>query len=262
MKKRILVVDDNPSVVEVLKTNFELLGYDVTGGFDGEEAETLFDRQRPDLVILDVMMPKKNGYAVCRGWKSDSAKRDVPVVLLTAKNLKEDVYGGYDCGADAYVTKPYDPRQLEILVEQLIHESKQGEKKTAWTGLPGAASVREEHQARLEAGAESMLVSLPIPKEPAEAFRKTQGVGKYKDLLNSLGWKVFEAVRQTTGAGVVGQEDDGSLLVALHPGEADKACTAVLNAAETVLRDAGAGQDSPNGALFTLQWNVLENSNG
>src|SRR5512135_2045259 len=115
MHKKILIADDNRAITEVLQLNFSLLGY-------GEQAEQKCRALRPDVLILDVMMPKMNGYKVCRNLKQDQETARIPIILLTAKNLKEDVYWGYDSGADAYITKPYDPRQLEILVDQLIQE--------------------------------------------------------------------------------------------------------------------------------------------
>jgi twitching motility two-component system response regulator PilH len=219
MRQKLLIADDNRAITEVLKMNFDLLGYDVLVAVDGEDAEQKIVSFKPDLMILDVMMPKKNGYKVCRDLKKEPALSRIPIILLTAKNLKEDVYWGYDCGADAYITKPYDPRQLELLVDQLIKEAASGRRATAWTGLPDASRVVAEHKARLEAGAPSTMIRVYLSREPAEAFGRKYGVPRLKDLIHQAAWKIHEILPETTSAGVLGQDEEDRFLVVLHPEE-------------------------------------------
>ncbi len=219
MRKRILIADDNRAITEVLQLNFSLLGYEVQVASDGEEAEKKCKAAKPDVLILDVMMPKKNGYKVCRNLKLDPETSGVPIILLTAKNLKEDVYWGYDSGADAYMTKPYDPRQLEILVDQLIKETETGLKTTAWTGLPVAGRVETEHRQRLEAGAPSMLLELSLPAEAMDAFAAKNGQARAKDFVHRCAWLLYEKLHGAAAAGVIGQTADDRFLVTLHAGE-------------------------------------------
>ncbi len=221
MRQKLLIADDNRAITEVLKMNFDLLGYEVLVAVDGEDAEQKFRSFKPDLMILDVMMPRKNGYKVCRDLKKDSALSSIPIILLTAKNLKEDVYWGYDCGADAYITKPYDPRQLELLVDQLIKEAASGRRATAWTGLPDASRVVAEHKARLEAGAPSTMLRVHLSKAEAGAFELKYGVPRLKDLVHQTAWKIHEVIPETTSAGVLGQDEQDRFLVVLHPDEID-----------------------------------------
>lgn len=219
MKKRILIADDNRAITEVLQLNFSLLGYEVHVASDGDEAEKKCRAVKPDVLILDVMMPKKNGYKVCRNLKLDPETSRVPIILLTAKNLKEDVYWGYDSGADAYMTKPYDPRQLEILVDQLIKETETGLKTTAWTGLPVAARVEAEHKERVEVGAPSVLVEASFPKEALEAYAARYGQPRSKDFVHRCAWLLYENLHAVAAAGVIGQTPDDRFLATLHEGE-------------------------------------------
>lgn len=219
MRKRILIADDNRAITEVLQLNFSLLGYEVQVASDGEEAEKKCRATKPDVLILDVMMPKKNGYKVCRNLKLDPETSRVPIILLTAKNLKEDVYWGYDSGADAYMTKPYDPRQLEILVDQLIKETETGLKTTAWTGLPVAGRVEAEHRQRLEAGAPSVLVELSLPPEAMNAFAAKYGQARAKDFVHRCAWLLYEKLHGAAAAGVIGQTSDDRFLATLHADE-------------------------------------------
>ena len=238
MRQKILIADDNRAMTEVLKLNFDLLGYDVQVAGDGEEAESLFKRFRPNLMLLDVMMPKKNGYQVCQSLKADPELSKIPIILLTAKNLKEDVYWGYDCGADAYVTKPYDPRQLELLVDQLIHEAAAGKKTTAWTGLPDASRVDSEHRARLEAGSPSVLLEMGFSGEACAAYKGRYGPARFKDLLHRAAWCLYEVMRDFTQTGFVGQSERDTFLVSIHLDEAETVKAKAASRLGELLRSA------------------------
>jgi CheY-like chemotaxis protein len=247
MRQKLLIADDNRAITEVLKLNFDLLGYEVLVAVDGEDAEKKFKTFKPDLMILDVMMPKKNGYAVCRDLKRDPEMVFTPIILLTAKNLKEDVYWGYDCGADAYLTKPYDPRQLELLVDQLIRERAEGRKTSAWTGLPHAARILAEHKARLEAGAPSRILGVAYAGEDTEAFGRAYGQAALKDLIHKAAWKLSEACQRVAPTAVVGQRDDEVFVIVCNPAEAE----AIRSVSEGALADASdavtAGREPESG---------------
>jgi DNA-binding response OmpR family regulator len=117
---RILVVDDDRVIQQLLKVNLELEGYAVEVADDGEEALAQFELFRPDLVLLDIMMPKLDGWEVCRRLKSDPDSARVPIVLLSARAQEADVQRGTELGVAAYVTKPFDPISLLDLIADLI----------------------------------------------------------------------------------------------------------------------------------------------
>ncbi len=228
MNRKLLVVDDDKSIRNVLEASFGLLGYQVTTAEDGEKGEQLAREMRPSLIILDVMMPGKNGFTVCRDLKRDQETAKIPVILLTAKNLRADVYWGYDCGADAYVTKPYEPRELETLVEQLITDAEQGCPKMAWTGLPHANQIIKEFHARFEAGGDALLVELAFPEEQRKVFVQKYGQAKFRDLVHATSWKAYEAVREEAPAGAIGQRPNDALILLIHPLESEKVQKMVL----------------------------------
>jgi twitching motility two-component system response regulator PilH len=272
MRKKLLIADDNRAITEVLKLNFDLLGYEVQVASDGEEAEVRCRTFRPDVMILDVMMPKKNGYKVCRDLKNAPETAGIPIVLLTAKNLKEDVYWGYDSGADAYITKPYDPRQLEILVDQLVQEKETGQRTTAWTGLPTSDRVEQEHRARIEAGAPSILMEVGFADAAVQAYSAKYGKPKLKDLIHRAAWQLYEVVREHSAAGIVGQSPEERFVFTVHAEDAAAVRAAVeekLNEAirasyeEADLkrgflpdRDAQSGEERRS-PLIALEWREL-----
>lgn len=123
-KKTIMVVDDNPDIVTIVKTILEGKGYGVQSAYSGQEVFNLLEEQKPDLIILDIMMPQMDGLEVLTRLKGDTGTATIPVILLTAKVQYEDVLGGYKMGADYYITKPFTSTQLINGINLLLGEGK------------------------------------------------------------------------------------------------------------------------------------------
>lgn len=116
----ILVVDDDPAVQRVLVQALELEGHRVTTADDGEQALSAIATELPDIVVLDVMMPKVHGFEVLRRIREDERTRTLPVILLTAKSATEDVWEGWSRGVDYYMTKPFDIEELLRFLEYVF----------------------------------------------------------------------------------------------------------------------------------------------
>lgn len=119
-KKRVMAVDDERLIVLSMRHNLQMAGYEVIEAFDGREALELLESERPDLVILDVMMPELNGWDVLTCIRDDPELRDTPVIMLTALGQEGDEREGIIRGADVYLTKPYEPAALLELVGRLL----------------------------------------------------------------------------------------------------------------------------------------------
>jgi DNA-binding response OmpR family regulator len=117
---RILLVDDDPVIVRLLQINFRLEGFEVDAASRGEEALQKVRANRPDVVILDVMMPGIDGWEVARQLKENPAVRHIPVIFLSARAQDEDRHRGYALGVDEYVTKPFDPAHLVEIVRRSL----------------------------------------------------------------------------------------------------------------------------------------------
>ena len=111
-KLTVLVIDDDPVILELLRVNFEIEGLNVICAADGEEGFRRAKAERPDIVISDIMMPRRDGLQLLTDLKGDAATEDLPVILLSAKAQKTEVQQGLDLGADDYITKPFDPLEL------------------------------------------------------------------------------------------------------------------------------------------------------
>jgi DNA-binding response OmpR family regulator len=120
MARTVLVVDDDPKIVRVVEINLTQAGYQVRTAADGEQALAAVTQERPDLVLLDVMMPRLDGFETLKRLKADPALTDIPVVMLTARAQDEDVFEGYGTGAQWYLTKPFEPEELRQVVRHLL----------------------------------------------------------------------------------------------------------------------------------------------
>jgi len=124
--KKILIVDDEKPIVEILQYNLEKEGYLVHTAYDGEEALRMVGENDPDLIVLDIMLPKKDGFTVCREIR---ATRDIPIIMLTAKELETDKVLGLELGADDYVTKPFSAREITARIRAILRRSDAGSKR-------------------------------------------------------------------------------------------------------------------------------------
>lgn len=120
-KKRILIVDDEQELVEMLTTRFEAAGYEVDCAYNGQECLERVRNNRPDLIILDIMMPKLDGLHVCRLLKFNEEYQEIPIVILTARGQDSDRTAGEKVGADFYVIKPFDSSELLETVGKLVN---------------------------------------------------------------------------------------------------------------------------------------------
>lgn len=123
MSQKILVADDEPNIVISLEYLLKREGYMVLIARDGQEALEAIAREKPDLVLLDVMMPKKTGFEVCQALRASDDLQAIKILMLTAKGRDTDVAKGLALGADAYITKPFSTRELVLKVAELLRES-------------------------------------------------------------------------------------------------------------------------------------------
>lgn len=123
MAERILIVDDDATMVNLLSTVLEFEGFQAIKALSGMEALHMIEEQRPDLVLLDIMMPEMDGFEVLARLRRDPSTEKLPVVILTARTEDRDVFEGWRRGADEYVTKPFDPQRLVEVIRDVLARS-------------------------------------------------------------------------------------------------------------------------------------------
>jgi two-component system, OmpR family, phosphate regulon response regulator PhoB len=160
MARTILVVDDEPTLREALVDALEADGFRVVAAADGREALTQFRAERPDLVLLDLMLPDLSGTELCARIKSDPRTKHVPVVMLTAKGEEIDRVVGFEVGADDYVTKPFSVRELVLRVRAVLRRSRGGRAEERPPESVGPLRVDLDAHRAFVGGAEIQLTPL------------------------------------------------------------------------------------------------------
>ena len=188
--EKVLIIEDDSTMLRGLKDNFEFSGYDVITAADGEEGLNAAFNAKPDLIILDIMLPKINGYEICRLIRKE--KLDMPIIMLTAKGEESDIVLGLNLGADDYVTKPFSIKELLARAAAFLRRSRQAEQNVYEFG-----DYRLDITARkLTCGGEEIKLS---PKEfkLLEYFLKRRGRALTRDeILNTVwGYDCFTGSR-------------------------------------------------------------------
>ena len=151
-KQRILLVDDEPHLVKVIKTRLENAGYAVIAARTGEEALRLVEEEKPDLIILDIVMPDIDGFQICNTLRSQFKTRHIPIIFLSAMRGVEDKIRGFNIGADDFLTKPFVSGELLARVNNILIKNSALKLCSPLTGLPGNVLIRQETARRIANG--------------------------------------------------------------------------------------------------------------
>ncbi|MGB8345062.1 MAG: response regulator transcription factor [Ktedonobacteraceae bacterium] len=166
MSQRILIVDDDKNIVRLLKAYLEQAGLTTLTAYDGEEAQRVIRRERPDLIILDLMLPGRDGWDITRWMRGDQQLASIPILMLTARVEDVDKILGLELGADDYLTKPFNPREVVARVRAILRRA---------GGGASASSILQVDVLRLDVDRHTLEVSgLPVEVTPTEfALLKT-----------------------------------------------------------------------------------------
>ncbi len=205
----IVVADDDEDIVRFVEVNLRLEGYDVVTVSDGEQAlGTTFD-QMPDLVLLDVMMPKMDGFEVCQRLRSDPRTKGISVIMLTAKSLSADKVVGLTAGADDYMIKPFDPIELIARVKSALRRASEMKGLNPLTQLPGNVAVQEEVGRRVARGAPFALMYFDL--DNFKAFNDHYGFLRGDEAIKLLAECICGALNELAEAdsfcGHIGGDD-------------------------------------------------------
>lgn len=193
-KQTILVAEDEPHLREVLRFQLEAAGYRVLEAKDGQQALEMAIQTLPDLLLLDVMMPFRNGYEVCRELRTAYATRHIPIIMLTAKAETQDKLEGLGGGANDYVTKPWEARELMLRVRNVLEWSRQQRSASPLTGLPGNLTINEEITRRLESRVPFAMLQVDV--DYFKAFNDHYGYARGDQAIRRLADILVAAARE------------------------------------------------------------------
>ena len=180
----VLVADDDEDIVRFVEVNLRLEGFEVITVADGEQALKSAGDLMPDLILLDVMMPKIDGFEVCQRLRNDTRTKHISIIMLTAKSMSADKVVGLTAGADDYMIKPFDPVELVARVKSTLRRSREMRSVNPLTSLPGNIQVQEEVTKRVTGG--GPFAVLYIDLDNFKAFNDFYGFLRGDEVLKLL----------------------------------------------------------------------------
>lgn len=205
----ILVVDDDPIIARLLEIELVSAGYVVGLASSGEQALEVAQEKRPDLILLDVLMPGMDGFEVARRLRSDPRTLPVSIIMLTATGLSANRLEGLNAGADDYIVKPFDTPELLARVKGVLRRAREVRSQSPLTGLPGYVRIEEEIERRIAAKADFAVLYADL--DNFKAFNEFYGFDKGDEVLRHTAIMLKEVAKDAAGPdsfiGHVGGDD-------------------------------------------------------
>jgi DNA-binding response OmpR family regulator len=218
--KKIVIAEDDDAIAHMVNMALGDAGFLCLRARDGDEALKLVKAHDPDLLVLDVMMPRVDGLEVARRLKADVMWSRTPILMLTALAGVDDQVQGLEAGADAYMSKPFDLREMGARVKALIRSARRERDLNPTTNLPGSRAIDEEIEGALKSGKPTMVVHVDILN--FDSYADTIGIARSEDTVRSVGQWLLESARQASGGGAfVGHVGGSDFLAVLSPEHAE-----------------------------------------
>ncbi len=220
---RILVADDDPGIREVLADMLQRAGFEVECAADGAQAIKRVEQNRPDLLLLDVDMPEKNGWEVAQRVKSDPVLHHLPVLFLTSMGQTKNKVKGLELGANDYITKPFEPRELLARVRSALRNVREELEANPLSGLPGNPSIERELNRRIRSG-EGFAV-LYADLNNFKAFNDHFGFKRGDDILRRAAQTLLGVTKPGDFVGHIGGDD---FILVTAPDRAEVMCKKIV----------------------------------
>jgi diguanylate cyclase (GGDEF)-like protein len=231
MTDRVLVVDDDPDIARFIEVNLRTQGFDVHLASDGVEALERAREVVPDLVLVDVMMPRMDGFQVVDRLRSEPRTANISIIMLTAKALTADKVLGITTGADDYIIKPFDPVELVARVKGTLRRAREMRAMSPLTGLPGNARIQDEIQRRIDAGEPFALLYADL--DHFKAYNDHYGFLRGDEALRAIGRIVQDVALETGGTSVFVGHLGGDDFVLVSPlNLAEALCAGIIERCE------------------------------
>ncbi|ASW54695.1 response regulator [Plantactinospora sp. KBS50] len=188
----ILVVDDDEDIARFVAFNLRLHGFDVIHAHDGQDALEVIERQRPDLAVVDLMMPRMDGVELTRRLRADPMTAVLPVIMLTARGMTQDKVVGLTTGADDYLVKPFDTAELVARVISTLRRNKEFREVSPLTGLPGNSRIRREITDRVRGGVDYAVGYVDIDR--FKSVNDRYGFVRGDEFISALARSMHRAV--------------------------------------------------------------------
>ena len=245
------MVDDDPDIRDILKLTLSEENYEVLEAGDGEEALKIITAKAPHLVLLDYKIPKVDGREVCRRIKKDLLLRHLPIIMVTAKGDIEDKVGGIDAGADDYVVKPFEPKELLARIRMILRRTERDLEANPLTRLPGNVSILNELVRRLESKFLFAVCYLDLDK--FKSYNDKYGFEHGDEVIRESARILIRATQQFGNPddfiGHIGGDD---FVIVTTPKIVDSICKEIINDFEKTAPSFYNETDRKNGYIIAF----------
>ena len=250
-RARILIADDETNLREILRIQLERSEFTVLTAVDGQEAVEIAQREQPDVIILDVMMPRLDGYDACRQLRAHYRTRHIPIIMLTAKQTEDDHVTGLTGGANDYVTKPWKSKELMQRVRNHLEWAKTQRAVSPLTGLPGNLSIVAERQRRVDA--DEAFAVMFIDLDNFKAFNDRYGFPRGDTAITAVAEVLVQVIEGQGKAGdFVGHIGGDDFQVLTEHDRAEDLAEAIKTALEARMPLLYDEEDRARGAVRVL----------
>ena len=244
----VLIADDDEDIIRFVEVNLRLDGFEVITASDGAEALARATEAIPDLILLDVMMPKMNGVEVCERLRTDGRTKNISVIMLTAKAMSADKIVGLTAGADDYIIKPFDPAELVARVKSALRRSREMKGMNPLTQLPGNHQIDVELQRRVDARAPFALMHIDI--DNFKAFNDHYGFLRGDQAITLLARCASDATGAApSGDGFLGHVGGDDFVALVPPDDAEDVAQDIIDTWERNIRELYESDDADRGYI-------------
>ncbi|MEL4105370.1 response regulator [Oscillospiraceae bacterium WX1] len=248
-KKKILLIDDSNFYAKVIAIALIPAGFDVIRAINGEEGLRLVREEKPDLLLLDVVMPDISGFEICRLLRESESNNLMPIIMLTGQDNHEDMLIGLELGADDYIVKPFDNRELLSRVKNTLRRIDRNRDANPLTGLPGNLEIQRELESRIQKAAPFAAIYADL--DNFKAYNDVYGFSKGDSAIKLTADILLDAAKGCDSSAFVGHIGGDDFIVVIDPFCAEMICKDIIEKFDFRIRALYEPADLENGFIVT-----------
>lgn len=249
-KKKILIIEDSEMMVKLTADILREKGYEVIAAYNGLDGIRMVASEKPDLVLLDVVMPGISGYEVCKMLREDESNNLMPIIMLTAQGNEDDKLTGLELGADDYITKPFNPREFISRVSNTLLRIDRNRWANPLTGLPGNIEIQSEINHRIAKGVKFSVLYLDV--DNFKAYNDVYGFACGDRSIKMIADIIMDAVRNYGSQGdFIGHIGGDDFIIITDPEFSDDLCKNIIKEFDRKIPEMYTDEDRKAGFICT-----------